>query len=165
MQQPIFDGLVVVSAVAREFVFVFYLHRERRGLLVRLSQLLRKRTPFPNNLVPGIHLVHFGLHLQPQFDKPPSLFRCMSNLVLQVLSLVIAAKLVFCQRPPPQIVHRKQGLCHSRSYFEVLAILCSKWSVSWSRRSWRSDVALPPCLSRPARNGTRVGREATITRH
>jgi hypothetical protein len=60
MQQPIFDGFVVVSAVTREFVFVFYLHRERCGLLVRLSQLVRKRTPFPNNLVPGIHLIHFG---------------------------------------------------------------------------------------------------------
>src|SRR3979411_3160506 len=60
MQQPIFDGLVAVSAVARELVFVFYLHRERCGLFVRLSQLLRKRAPFPNNLVPGIHLVHFG---------------------------------------------------------------------------------------------------------
>src|SRR5260370_1069936 len=58
--QPLFDGLVGVSAVAREFVFVFYLHRERCGLFVRLSQLLRKGTPFPNNLVPGIHLVHFG---------------------------------------------------------------------------------------------------------
>src|SRR5258708_3096433 len=50
----------MVSAVTRKFVFVFYLHRERCGLLVRLSQLPRKRTPFPNNLVPGIHLVHFG---------------------------------------------------------------------------------------------------------
>src|ERR1700687_6149414 len=50
----------MVSAVTRKFVFVFYLHRERCGLLVRLSQLPRKRTPFPNNLVPGLHLVHFG---------------------------------------------------------------------------------------------------------
>src|SRR6516165_8749686 len=49
-----------VCAVAREFVFVFYLHRERCGLFVRLSQLLRKRTPFPNNLAPGIHLVHLS---------------------------------------------------------------------------------------------------------
>src|SRR6266446_2693579 len=60
MQQPIFDGFVVVSAVTREFVFVFYLHRERCGLLVRLSQLVRKRTPLPNNLASGNHLVHFG---------------------------------------------------------------------------------------------------------
>jgi len=81
MQQPIFDGLVRVSAAAREFVFVFYLHRERCGLFVRLSQLLRKRAPFPNNLVPGIHLVHFGA-LQPQFDKSAPLFRYMSDLVL-----------------------------------------------------------------------------------
>src|SRR6266513_817525 len=66
VQQPIFDGLVRVSAAAREFVFVFYLHRERCGLFVRLSQILRKRAPFPNNLVPGIHLVHFcALNLSP----------------------------------------------------------------------------------------------------
>jgi hypothetical protein len=60
MQKPIVDGLVAVSAVARVFGFVFYLHRERCGLFVSLSQLLRKRTPFPNNLAPGIHLIHFA---------------------------------------------------------------------------------------------------------
>jgi hypothetical protein len=49
-----------VGAVAREFVFVFYLHRESFGLFVRLSLLLRKPTPLSNNLVPGIHLVHFA---------------------------------------------------------------------------------------------------------
>jgi hypothetical protein len=32
----------LACAVAREFVFVFYLHRERFGLLVRLPLFLRK---------------------------------------------------------------------------------------------------------------------------
>src|SRR6266852_1126866 len=41
-QQPTPDGLIWVCAVVREFVFVFYLHRERFGLLVRLSLFLRK---------------------------------------------------------------------------------------------------------------------------
>ena len=60
IQEPTFHGLIGISVLAGEFVFVFYLHRERRGLFVRLSQLLRKRTPLPNDVVPGIHLVHLS---------------------------------------------------------------------------------------------------------
>ena len=70
MHQPTFDSLVRVSVAAREFVVVFYLHRERCGLFVRFSQLLRKRAPFPNNLVPDIHLVHFGaLNFSPSLTS------------------------------------------------------------------------------------------------
>ena len=41
------DGLILVGPVAREPVFVLYLHCERFGLFVRSSQLLGKRTPLP----------------------------------------------------------------------------------------------------------------------
>jgi hypothetical protein len=55
--------LIGGSAVARELLFVFYLHRERCRLFVRLSLLLRKRTPFLNNLVPGVYFAHFPFSL------------------------------------------------------------------------------------------------------
>ena len=42
--------MIRICALAGEFVFIFYLHRERCGLFVRLSELLRKRTPLPNDI-------------------------------------------------------------------------------------------------------------------
>ncbi len=58
-------------------------HRERCGLFVRFSQLLRKRSPFPNNLMPGIHLVHFGAFtFSPSSTSRRLLFRYVSDLML-----------------------------------------------------------------------------------
>ena len=68
-QQPTPDGLILVSPVARESVFVLYLHCERFGLFVRSSQLLGKRTPLPNDIVPGTNLFHFQFRLQPRLGR------------------------------------------------------------------------------------------------
>jgi hypothetical protein len=64
------DGLVGIGTSPSEFVFVFYLHRELCSLFVRLSQLLGKRTPLPDDLVFRIFLVYLRFAFSPVSAAP-----------------------------------------------------------------------------------------------
>ncbi len=51
--QPGVDSLIRIGRSSAEFVFVFYLHSERRGLFFRLAKLFGKGLPFPDDLAFG----------------------------------------------------------------------------------------------------------------